>query len=75
LLLAGVNSIWQYYLLYGIGRAIVTSVVNLTLSVTISNWFIRSRGRANAVMLTGTRGGMALMPLIVLLFVAIADFR
>ncbi|MCA9853436.1 MAG: MFS transporter [Dehalococcoidia bacterium] len=75
LLLAGVNSVWQYYLLYGIGRAIVTSVVNLTLSVTISNWFIRSRGRANAVMLTGTRGGMALMPLIVLLFVAIADFR
>ncbi len=75
LLLAGINSVWQYYLLFAIGRAIVTSVVNLTLTVTISNWFIRSRGRANAVMLAGTRGGMAIMPLIVLLFVSIANFR
>lgn len=75
LLLAGITAAWQFYLLYGIGRAIVTSVINLTLTVTISNWFIRSRGRANALMLTGTRGGMALMPMIVLLFVAIADFR
>lgn len=75
LLLALVQTIWQFYILFGAGRAVVTMILDLALVVTISNWFIRRRGRATGLVMIGTRGAMALMPLVVLLFLSIADWR
>ena len=75
LLLSQVQELWHFYALYAVGRALTTGVLNLAILVTIANWFIRDRGRATAISLTGTRSGMALMPLIVLLMVTLASWR
>lgn len=75
LLLALVEEVWQFYILYAIGRGLVIGVVNLAITVAIANWFIRARGRATGLTLVGVRAGGALMPLVVLLFLSIADFR
>ena len=75
ILLAAVNEVWQFYLLFGAGRAMVTAILEIAIAVTIANWFIRGRGRATGLMLIGTRGGMALMPLVVLLFLSLSDWR
>ncbi len=74
-LLATMQSLWQFYVLFGAGRALVTAILDIAIVVTISNWFIRHRGRATGLTMVGTRGGMALMPLVVLLFLSIADWR
>ena len=75
LALAFVETLGQFYVFFGTGRAIGTGILDLAIVVTISNWFIRSRGRATALVMVGTRGAMALMPLVVLLFISIADWR
>ena len=75
LLLSTVQSVWQFYLLFGAGRAVVTAVLDIAITVTIANWFIRSRGRAIALTLVGTRGGMAVMPLIVLVLISVSGWR
>lgn len=74
-LLAAIEEVWQFYVLFGAGRAIVTAVVDIAVTVTIANWFIRHRGRATGVMLLGTRGGMMAMPFVVLLFITLFDWR
>ena len=75
LLLALIDALWQFYILFGLGRAIVTGVIEIAIAVTVANWFIRNRGRATGLMMVGTRGGMVIMPLIVLLFLSLADWR
>lgn len=75
ILLAAIDAAWQFYLLFGAGRAMVTAVLEIAITVTIANWFIRDRGRATGLMLIGTRGGMALMPLVVLLFITLVNWR
>ena len=75
LLLSAVQEIWQFYVLFSIGRAVVIGLTNLAITVVIANWFIRNRGRATGVTLVGVRGAGVLMPLIVLLFLSLADWR
>lgn len=75
LLLSQVTAAWQYYLLYGTGRALVIGVVQVAVTVTIANWFIRDRGRATSLQLLGGRGGMAFMPLIALVGIAAFGWR
>ena len=75
LLLATTQALWQFYILFGAGRAVVTGILDIAILVTLSNWFIRRRGRAMGLVMVGTRSGIALMPLVVLLFLSIADWR
>ncbi|MDZ7728724.1 MAG: MFS transporter [Dehalococcoidia bacterium] len=74
-LLSRIETSWQYYLLFGAGRAMLIGVVTVASTVTIANWFIRNRGRATAIHLAGGRGGMALMPLLTLALVALLGWR
>ena len=62
--LAFLNNIWQLYLLFGIGRMVAVGVLNLVISVSISNWFIRLRGRAMGMVWLGPRMGSAVLPLL-----------
>ena len=48
LALAFAETLGQFYVFFGAGRAIGTGILDLAIVVTISNWFIRSRGRATA---------------------------
>ncbi len=75
ILLAAIDSAWQFYILFGAGRAMVTAILEIAIAVTIANWFIRGRGRATGLMLLGTRGAMAIMPLVILLFITLFNWR
>ena len=75
LLLAAVGEIWEFYLLFGLGRAIVLSILDIAIVVTVANWFIRQRGRAMGLMALGSRGGVVVMPLVTLLFLSLFDWR
>jgi MFS family permease len=63
--LAGVDRLWQFYILMASSRILVSGVISIATGVVISKWFIRRRGRAMALATTGTRIGNALMPLYV----------
>lgn len=75
LLLATMDQVWQFYVYFGLGRALIVGIVDVAVIVTVANWFIRYRGRAMGIMLVGVRGAMGVMPLIVLAFISAADFR
>ena len=60
-----IGQAWQIYVLFGVGRMIAVGVLTLVVSVTVSNWFIRRRGRAMGVAWLGPRIGSALLPLFV----------
>ena len=62
LLVSLVKRLWQFYLLYSSGRGLVLGVTSLAGNVTISNWFIRRRGRALGLANLGSRVGQAGMP-------------
>lgn len=59
-----VNRIWQLYLFFGTGRMIAMSVLMLVITVSVSNWFVRRRGRAMGIVWLGSRFGSALMPIL-----------
>lgn len=61
--LAFVSQLWQFWALYGLGRAIGVGIVDVAVVVTIANWFVRGRGRAMGLTMIGTRAAMSLMPL------------
>ena len=75
LLLATMDEVWQFYVYFGLGRALIVGIVDVAVIVTVANWFIRYRGRAMGIMLVGVRGAMGVMPLVVLAFISAADFR
>ncbi len=63
--MAFANHLWQLYLFFGTGRMIAVGVLSLATSVSISNWFIRLRGRAMGITRIGDRFGSTLLPLMV----------
>lgn len=75
LILAFASQLWQFYVLYSIGRGLVIGVVGLASTVTIANWFIRSRGRATAIVLLGGRLAMALGPVFALMMISWFGWR
>jgi MFS family permease len=74
-ILAGVNSVVLFYLFFIIGRAATVGAMSLATSVTVSNWFIRNRGPAIAVMHLGTRIGQGVVPALAALFIAFYSWR
>ena len=60
-----VQQAWQIYVLFGVGRMIAVGVLTMVVSVTVSNWFIRQRGRAMGITWLGPRIGSTLLPLFV----------
>lgn len=63
LLLSLVQNVWEFYVLYSIGRAMASGLVGLAATVTVSKWFVRRRGLAIGVTTLGTRAGFAIMPI------------
>jgi len=63
--LAFINHIWQFYLFFGLGRMIAVGVLGIAISVSVSNWFIRYRGRAMGITRIGDRFGSTMLPLMV----------
>lgn len=62
--LSFVGQIWAYYAVFVPGRAVWAAPLELSTSVAVSNWFIKRRALALAI-LGGSHGiGLAAMPLV-----------
>ena len=70
-----VSRIWQLYLFFGMGRMIAMGILFLVISVSVSNWFIRKRGRAMGIVNLGPRLGSALFPLLTQFFILVFGWR
>ena len=60
-----VRHIWQLYLFFGVVRMIAVGVLSLVVTVSVSNWFVRRRGRALGITWIGERVGSALLPVMI----------
>jgi len=60
-----VTHLWQLYLFFGVGRMISVGVLSLSTAVSVSNWFVRFRGRAMGIAKIGERLGSALLPMLI----------
>ena len=66
MLTAGVNHLWQFYLLFGVGYGLSSAAMSAEMitPTLVSKWFIRLRGRAVALSVAGTSfGGVIFIPL------------
>jgi len=70
-----VTALWQFYMLFGLARAISAGIVELAISVTIANWFINKRARAFGIATTGPRIGLACIPPLALLLMSGMGWR
>lgn len=74
--LSGLNSLWQLYLFYAIGRGLSMSAVSNVGFVVVSNWFVRKRPMVIGVVTVSQRVGMALLPVYAAVVISMAgDWR
>jgi MFS family permease len=67
--LSRINALWQLLLLYSVGRALAVGAVQAAAFVAVSNWFIRRRSLAVALVALGSRLAMAALPLLAALVI------
>jgi OFA family oxalate/formate antiporter-like MFS transporter len=61
---SGVRTEWAFVLAYGLARAIDMGALNIAATTAVANWFVRRRGRALGIVMTGNAiGVMLLVPL------------
>ena len=75
ILLSHFSALWQFYLLFGLGRALSVGIIEVSAVVAVSNWFIRRRGRAIGMVNSGTRMGQALLPLFAQMLILAQGWR
>ena len=74
-LLALIQTLWQFYFLQIVGRALTMGVLALALGVVVPKWFVDKRGRAVALGGLGQRIGNAVTPLYVQYLVSQGSWR
>ena len=74
-LLAGIEKLWQFYVLLILARSVNMGLIGLFLQVIIPKWFIAKRGRAAALGGLGSTTGNTVTPLYVQLLISIASWR
>ena len=74
-LMAYISTLWQFYILQIIGRALTMGVLALALGIVVPKWFIAKRGRAVAMGGLGQRFGNAVTPLYVQFLVSQGSWR
>lgn len=63
LALSAVNTLWQFYLAYGIKAIAHAGIGLVAIGSIVSKWFIKKRGRATGIATTGIGlGGLFLAP-------------
>jgi MFS family permease len=76
LVLSGMQSLWQLYVFYSLGRALAVGALQVAAAVAVSNWFIRRRGFTLAIGNAGSRVGMATLPVMTAVVIGTAgDWR
>ncbi len=69
------QSLWQFLIIFALGRGVAQGISNLAVSVTVSKWFIRQRGIAIGIAMLGTRFGFAILPISVQIIINGAGWR
>ena len=63
LALGGVNTLWQFYLVYGVKAVAHAGIGLVSIGAIVSRWFVTKRGRATGIASTGIGlGGLFLAP-------------
>jgi MFS family permease len=75
LLMTTVNSIWQYYLFYGVLISLGLGCVVVPLMSTVARWFTKGRGLASGIVMSGIGIGIVVMPQIANALIAKYDWR
>ena len=70
-----IRHLWQLYLFFGMGRMIAYGVLGLVVTVSVSNWFVRRRGRALGITWIGERVGSALLPVMITFLILAYGWR
>jgi MFS family permease len=73
--LSAVSQTWAFYTLYVPGRMVFASPLELATSTAISNWFIRRRSFALALLGVTQGTGLALMPFMAQQFISAWGWR
>ncbi len=73
--LSQVKQLWQFYGLFGLGRSVMAGGTDLAISVAVTNWFRRRRGRVIAIALAGQYIGGAVLPFFVYWLIAGRGWR
>ena len=60
-----ISELWQFLLIWGLGRGLTVAVIDIAVVVVIANWFISRRGSAMGLTMIGTRSGMMIFPLVI----------
>ncbi len=70
--LAATDTLWQFIILYATGRALAVGAVNPAAFTAVSNWFIRRRPLAVALVALGPRISMATLPVFTAIVISAA---
>jgi OFA family oxalate/formate antiporter-like MFS transporter len=73
--LSAVSQPWAFYALYVPGRMVFASPLELATSTAISNWFIRRRALALALLEVSHGTGLAAMPIVAQMLIAAWGWR
>jgi OFA family oxalate/formate antiporter-like MFS transporter len=73
--LALMQEVWQFWILFGVGRTAALAGINLGTSVAVANWFVRKRARAASFLGIGLRTGQAVFPLFIAPIVVYLSWR
>jgi MFS family permease len=66
---------WHFFVLVGVGRGGASAGVLFANAVNIARWFVRRRGRAQAIAGTGLRLGQVALPLMIYAVMAVSGWR
>ena len=73
--LAFMQEVWQFWVLFGVGRTAASAGISLGVSTAVANWFVRKRGRAVSFLGVGLRVGQATLPLVIAPVVILFSWR
>lgn len=59
------GSFLHFLIAYAGGRMVVQGGTSLAVQVAVAQWFVRRRGRAMGITILGTRGGQAILPVVI----------
>ncbi|MFC1929044.1 MFS transporter [Chloroflexota bacterium] len=62
LLMSQISTIWQIYLIYGVLLSMGAVGCMVPLLSTVARWFVKRRGLANSIVMSGNSVGMIIMP-------------
>jgi MFS family permease len=64
LLMSQVSSIWQIYLFFGVLVSVGEGSTFVPLMSTVARWFVKGRGLASGIAVSGVAAGIVVMPLL-----------